>query len=1100
MPNFDFHSTLSPVQFERLIRDILEIQFKGISFRTYAVGKDNGIDIKSTGTPEKIICQTKLYQNRFSQLIASLKKDVKKLKKHSATIYIIATSCTLTNANIQGIIELFRENEISIKENDIWDRGLLNQLLSQPAFKPVLKLHFNLFLTDITVLEETLHDIINNSILKRSIWELQKIKEEAKYYVETLVFKNALKRILDERVIILTGTAGGGKTTTAKMIINCLLNTLSGPKEFINIHSIIEAEDIYSADRQQIFLFDDYWGQFAEEVHEHHIGNRSALPDFVKRIRKSSLHYIIITSRDYIIANESIQKQQALKELIDENRIAIQVDEFNPQERAHIFIRHLYHSNYNRDFLTYLYVGDTLDRILRHANYNPRIVCEFIHKRFLEINGVNHEGEYEFYYHLKNHLDSPELFWYNLIKAQNDSARLLLFIIVISSTNNSQEEIRATFDRCIEACYDKGLNVSVKDFKEAERLLEDGFIELIPLQKLNSWSIRFKNGSIGDVVLQYLKDEATEWIPILLQGAIFFNQLTQNFTTFTQKEKTNKIILKNKNKSLFINKMLAEIWSFHDGVADLETPNFTTTMFIERLSKVAGTFDLNIDLEVRGFLIEKADRILNLIANESDFPFDRDNTLYLSSFFKFIHTWIHFNVRDFLEKVFYSIYYFGDYKQFLKFKLIYPAEFEQFLFMNKKKIKAQVRLVIIETADMLDEDAFDLMFDFEYYEILKGFKLRHSKLIEEELGEIGIEYFKKSFEPVSRKKSIRKRRSSAKQKERSEFWKNYNKKTKPYLKLINQYVAESIPTNNNFPERTLSEIETFHQQVLDQLCFFNPSIKRSEFLLFLKSLAKASYHKLIWYTEPTIIKLLKSYSEKCDTVNIDFSPAFQQQEKWYSLSTFYAKYLVSIYCKEESDVILYCKKIDTILEKAHPDDTELLKLLSETDVERFEYYFVIPVIRNFLSNIDFSDDITKATSCWKLANWSVDFTFKKSKGKIVDIDIEGSTGCNVNHIGILIRFLGIEDNFDFYGENIVDLIFSKNDKEPQVFEDFVAYCQKNITPEEGQYIWTDVIHKTYSIDISKELTNPDFLLIAKKCGWIKKLIDILDRLNDYASN
>ena len=96
MANFDFHSNLSP-QFERTIRDMLV-----------------GIDIKSVDTREKIICQTKLFQNRYSQLIKNPKKEVSKIKRHKPNRFPVAISCSLIPNNTAEILSLFTNISIGI--------------------------------------------------------------------------------------------------------------------------------------------------------------------------------------------------------------------------------------------------------------------------------------------------------------------------------------------------------------------------------------------------------------------------------------------------------------------------------------------------------------------------------------------------------------------------------------------------------------------------------------------------------------------------------------------------------------------------------------------------------------------------------------------------------------------------------------------------------------------------------------------------------------------------------------------------------------------------------------------------------------------------
>jgi hypothetical protein len=99
MMNFDFHNLLFPTEFEKLCRDVLNIKENPKTFTTHRIGKDGGIDIKSTNTSTKIIGQCKLYNpNNYSSLISSLKKEVIKCKRQKPDRYILCINLSLAAA------------------------------------------------------------------------------------------------------------------------------------------------------------------------------------------------------------------------------------------------------------------------------------------------------------------------------------------------------------------------------------------------------------------------------------------------------------------------------------------------------------------------------------------------------------------------------------------------------------------------------------------------------------------------------------------------------------------------------------------------------------------------------------------------------------------------------------------------------------------------------------------------------------------------------------------------------------------------------------------------------------------------------------------
>ena len=78
MPEYDFHQ-LSPQDFERLVRDLLQAQ-RSEQLESFKTGRDGGIDLRYAEGPCKLIVQVKHYvRTGFAGLIRDLKKENAKI-------------------------------------------------------------------------------------------------------------------------------------------------------------------------------------------------------------------------------------------------------------------------------------------------------------------------------------------------------------------------------------------------------------------------------------------------------------------------------------------------------------------------------------------------------------------------------------------------------------------------------------------------------------------------------------------------------------------------------------------------------------------------------------------------------------------------------------------------------------------------------------------------------------------------------------------------------------------------------------------------------------------------------------------------------------
>jgi hypothetical protein len=67
VPEYDFH-TLSPIDFEQLVRDLLNAKL-GIELKAFGHGPDGGVDLRSLANGKKTVVQCKHYAgSTFSHL------------------------------------------------------------------------------------------------------------------------------------------------------------------------------------------------------------------------------------------------------------------------------------------------------------------------------------------------------------------------------------------------------------------------------------------------------------------------------------------------------------------------------------------------------------------------------------------------------------------------------------------------------------------------------------------------------------------------------------------------------------------------------------------------------------------------------------------------------------------------------------------------------------------------------------------------------------------------------------------------------------------------------------------------------------------------
>ena len=511
MPNYDFKS-LSSFDFELLVRDLLQEEFH-ITLESFKAGRDNGIDLRySDGMSQKLIVQCKHFAfTPLNKLVRHLQQIEKpKVKLLSPSRYVLATSLPLSPADKKKLIKALQP--YCRKESDILGKEDLNNLLGK--FPDIEKRNFKLWMTSTAVLQR----IINADIHQRTFVETTNIQQRIRLYVRNSSFEKAQAILKSKHYCIISGIPGIGKTTLAEILCFDFMNK---GYEFIKVTgNIEEAFRTFKQDKKQVFYYDDFLGQttLRDKLAKN---EEQSLLSFLGTVRKMKGCRFILTTREYIL-NDALQTYEKLARAERElYKCVIDLRDYTQKHRAQILYNHLFFSSIPKKYVRAILNNRWYWRIIRHPNYNPRIIDQMTDVTFLQ--EVKPEGYVDLF--VKN-LDDPRRIWEHIFTYQISEASRNLLIVLFSLPRtvaiDALEMAFLSFHRATATINNRQLNTS--DFQNALSSLEGNFISI---QKVaNTILVSFHNPSVKDFLGSYLSNDSS-FLTVLFQSFVYFDQCSE---------------------------------------------------------------------------------------------------------------------------------------------------------------------------------------------------------------------------------------------------------------------------------------------------------------------------------------------------------------------------------------------------------------------------------------------------------------------------------------------------------------------------------------------------------------------------------------------
>ena len=486
MANYDYLA-LSPVGFEELCAAIVSEREQCFVER-FTEGADGGIDLRMTKDGKTCIFQCKRY-DRFSSLYTSLQKEVAKVEELNPDRYGVLTSAKLTPMQKTKIAKLF-DGYIK-KTEDIIGRHELNDLLAKENYQWVVDQTPGLWLPSFS----TVARILFNRIVGRSNHLVTEFAKKNKRSIWTGGIQKALKKLRQNRVLVVAGNPGVGKTTAAELL--ALKSVREGFRLYVTYSDIGELEDVWNERERQVFLYDDFLGSNYCEAIEN--AGDTKICAFMNRVSDSDNKQFIITSRTTVLERGVADSEKLNRSGIAKSPYVCNLDELSGFEKAKILYNHMYYSNLSELWLKEIVSKRNYLQIVTHANFNPRLIEFFLQKENLPPD-LKPEG---FIAHVRYTLDHPDEVWRGLFSSQLNPLEHALVWVVFLERGCEEDFVISSFNvMCQNQMIVRTLK-SINYLRTINSLL--GSVLAREIKTFHRISIELKNPSIGDYLINSCK-------------------------------------------------------------------------------------------------------------------------------------------------------------------------------------------------------------------------------------------------------------------------------------------------------------------------------------------------------------------------------------------------------------------------------------------------------------------------------------------------------------------------------------------------------------------------------------------------------------------
>lgn len=540
MADYDF-KILQPSEFECLSRDLLQKR-EAIFIESFADGRDKGVDLRFAYSRDKTcIVQCKRYKE-WNNLKKTLKGEVEKVKRLMPQRYILTTSVDLSVGQKDEIMQIF--SPFILSAADILGRKDLNNLLNQ--HKEVEQDYHKLWLASTNVLNL----IINKATMNWSAFELEKVEQDIRLYVENESLGKALDILKENHYVVISGIPGIGKTTLARMLVYTMLG--KGFDEFVYvIDDLNNAAQMFDKDKRQIFFFDDFLG--SNSFVPQSVSFENKLIAFIEKVKQSKNTLFILSTREYVLSEALTHYEKLAMSNIDLAKCTIQLEYYTKTIKARILYNHLAEADIPAQYINAFLDKHIYRELIDHKNFNPRVIESIIKEQIWNTIDSDH-----FAAKVKEFFDNPISVWQFAFEKLDAPTRYTLLVLGTMGDRVKLDDWEEAFRMfCITTHDETGLTFDDVKWHQSLKVLSNCFIKTNSLY--GTLLVSMYNPSVADFVVYYLNKNHNT-VARLMKGACFIEQLYKIFTDNQESSRKNNLVFVDKRDFQLLNESFNRIW------------------------------------------------------------------------------------------------------------------------------------------------------------------------------------------------------------------------------------------------------------------------------------------------------------------------------------------------------------------------------------------------------------------------------------------------------------------------------------------------------------------------------------------------------------
>jgi hypothetical protein len=489
---YDF-ANLSPIEFESLSADLVSAE-TDLRFERFSEGADGGVDGRHSRSDGDIILQAKHYKNStWSDLQRAAKHEAANVAALNPTSYYFLTSQPLTRIRKAKLVSLL--GHPSVTPANIWGRTELNTYLAKHG--EVERRNIKLWLSSAAVLQR----LLKNDIAVFTEATQDEIERILKVFVANPSLAKSASILKSTHCLIVSGPPGVGKTTLAQVLA---AEYSDEGWELVAVASIADAFRAFRNEGgRQVFVFDDFLGKIRlDPVSLARDDGR--IVRLMSMVRRNKDKRFILTTRAYILQAARLISEAIDDDSVDVSEMVLNLATYTRELKARILYNHLYHSALQQPSIQALLKGETVQKIVDHRNYMPRIIQWMTDElRQREVAPDDYPRLF------LQTLESPNKIWEKAFRQHISlKARVLLYCMYFSENEGLSdpgiriERLRIFFDRAVVAfgsVAKEELRASM--FEETLREIKSSFVTI------DGAKVNFINPSVQDFLSRETADD-----------------------------------------------------------------------------------------------------------------------------------------------------------------------------------------------------------------------------------------------------------------------------------------------------------------------------------------------------------------------------------------------------------------------------------------------------------------------------------------------------------------------------------------------------------------------------------------------------------------